>query len=77
MEKQIEITEDMINLVIARLRTIPENAQLSVGSDEEKSLTSEDLIREVRNQTEIGKKVVETQLFYLRSLKDLPVEEYA
>lgn len=75
-QKGKEINQEEINLVIARLKAIPVNAQLSVGSDRD-TLSVQDLIREVRNQSEIGKQVVETQLFFLRSLKDLPIEEYA
>lgn len=67
-----ELTQDIINLVIARLKTIPSNANLSVGGDKE-PMSVDALIEEVRKQTEIGKKLVESQLFFLRSLQDLPV----
>ncbi len=66
-----ELSQDVINLVIARLKTIPSNANLSVGSNKE-PMSTEVLIEEVRNQTEIGKKLVESQLFFLRSLQNLP-----
>jgi hypothetical protein len=69
METEV-ITEDIINLVIARLKTIPENARLSVGNSEQMQVA--DIIDQVRNQTEIGKQVIETQLFFLRSLSNLP-----
>lgn len=69
---QEPLTQDIINLVIARLKTIPSNANLSVGSDKE-PMSVEALIEEVKNQTEIGKKLIESQLFFLRSLQDLPV----
>lgn len=68
----IELNQDIINLVIARLKTIPPNANLSVGGDKE-PMSTEVLIEEVKNQTEIGKKLVESQLFFLRSLQNLPV----
>lgn len=74
MENQVEINEEIINLIIARLKTIPKDARLSVGNNGKDTLNIEDLIKEVKNQTEIGKKIIETQLFYLRSLKDLPTE---
>ena len=69
---QEPLTQDIINLVIARLKTIPSNASLSVGSDKE-PMSVDALIEEVKNQTEIGKKLIESQLFFLRSLQDLPV----
>ena len=65
-------SEEVINLVIARLKTIPDNAQLSIGSDRE-PLPAKDLIEEVKNQTETGKKIIESQLYFLRSLQNLPV----
>ncbi len=68
----VELNQDIINLVIARLKTIPSNATLSVGSDKE-PMSAEVLIEEVKKQTEIGKKLIESQLFFLRSLQDLPV----
>ena len=67
-----ELNQDIISLVIARLKTIPSNANLSVGNGKE-PMAAEDLIREVQNKTEIGKKIVESQLFFLRSLQNLPV----
>ena len=67
-----EITPDMINLVIARLKTVPSNAKLSIG-DGTQSLSADSLIEEVKKQSEIGKKVIEAQLFFLRSLQDLPL----
>lgn len=69
---QKELTQDVINLVIARLKTIPSNAKLSIGEGKE-GLSIEALIEEVRKQSEIGKKIIETQLFFLRSLQDLPL----
>jgi hypothetical protein len=68
----IELSQEIINLVIARLKTIPQNANLSVGGGKE-PMAAEDLIKEVQNKTEIGKKIVESQLYFLRSLQNLPV----
>lgn len=72
METEI-ISNDIINLVIARLKTVPENARLSVGNSNQMEIS--DIINQVRNQTEIGKQVIETQLFFLRSLSNLPFED--
>lgn len=72
MDTTQNINQDIINLVIARLKTIPSNAQLSIGNNKE-GLPVIDLIEEVKNQTEIGKKVIESQLLFLRSLQNLPV----
>ena len=70
-EEQEKIKKEVINLVIARLRTIPPKASLSVGG--QKDLSVEDLIKHVRENDEIGQLVIETHLDYIRSLKDLPI----
>lgn len=71
--KTISDSEDIINLVIARLKTIPSNVELSVGN--EGSFSIDDLIERVKKQDEIGKKMIEMQLAYLRSLGKLPTHE--
>ena len=74
MTDQKELDTEIINLVIARLKTIPSDASLSIGGDEQKTMAPADLIREVKQQSEIGKQIVESQMFFLRSLQDLPIE---
>jgi len=64
---------DIINLVIARLKTIPSNVELSVGNTG--SFSIDELIERVRKQDDIGKKMIEMQLAYLRSLGKLPTQE--
>ncbi len=67
------ISEDIKNLVIARLETIPSNVEISIGG--EGSFTIKDLIERVRKQDDIGKKITDMQLAYLRSLGKLPTQE--
>ena len=67
------ISEDIMNLVIARLETIPSNIELSVGN--EGSFSVEELIEKVKKQDDIGKKMIEMQLAYLRSLSKLPTQD--
>jgi hypothetical protein len=61
-----ELSQEIINLVVARLKTVPSNANLSVGGNKE-PMAAEDLIKEVKEQTEIGKKIIESQLYFLTS----------
>ena len=64
-----EVTSGEIKeLVIARLRTLSSNKKISIGSEGE--FTIDELINRVQNDDEIGKKMVEIQLQYLRSLKE-------
>lgn len=69
------VDQDVIDLVVARLRTMPSDAALSIGGSESVSL--DDLIDDVREQNEIGLAVIKEQLEYLRSLKDLPLDDGA
>jgi hypothetical protein len=72
-EKENTIATDVVNLVIARLETIPPNVQISIGNDG--SFTIKELIQRDKNQDNIGKKMIEVQLNYLRSLSNLPTQE--
>lgn len=71
--KPQNISEDIKNLVIARLETIPPNVEISIGGDG--SFTVSELIEKVKKQDDIGKKMIEIQLAYLRSLGKLPTQE--
>lgn len=68
-----KISDDIINLVIARLETIPSNVELSIGN--EGSFSVNEIMESVRKQDDIGKKMIEMQLAYLRSLGKLPTQE--
>mgnify|MGYP001609613927 CR=1 FL=1 len=67
LKKQIT-DEDIRKLVIARLRMLSSGKKLSIGSDGE--FTKEELIKSVEADDQIGKKITEIQLHYLRSLKE-------
>jgi len=63
-------TEDEVELVVARLRAIPDNAILSIGSMAGQSHFSKDeLIEHVKKMDEIGNKIIAMQLHYVRSFK--------
>jgi len=64
-----KISDEILNLVIARLETIPDNVEISIGG--EGKFTVKELIERVRAQDEVGKKMIEIQLAYLRSLGKL------
>lgn len=63
-EKQKEI----IRLVTARLSTMPQEAILSIGSYGE--YKRDQLIEEVEKNSEVGKKIVDIQMNYLKMLKE-------
>lgn len=72
-KKEEETQAKIIELVLARLDTLPSNARISIGSDV--SLTKQELMKHVKNDDEIGKKIVEIQLNYLRFLKEGKIYE--
>ncbi len=54
-------------LVVLRLEAMPENFKLSMGSAGQ--FDKQELIERVKSGDEVGKKVIQIQLNYLRSLK--------
>lgn len=63
-----QITKDEIETVIARLRAIPDNALITIGTSEG-SLDKDQLIEEVKKLTPLGKEIIKMQMAYLRSFK--------
>lgn len=55
-------------LVLARLYTLPENAVLSVGSGSQ--YNKEQIINEVEKDSDVGQRVIEVQINYLKLLKE-------
>ncbi len=62
-----QIPENIKALVIARLETLPPNRKISIGSYGE--FTKSELIEHVKREDEIGKKIVEIELEFLRAMK--------
>jgi len=63
-----DYSEDIKNLVVARLDSLPPEVSISVGS--EGAFTKNELIKQIQNDTEIGHKMIEIELEYLRKLKE-------
>lgn len=69
MENQKEkIDEEFKKIVIARLEVFPSDKKISIGSVGE--FTKEEMIENVERGTDVGEKIIEIQLNYLRSLKE-------
>lgn len=60
--------KDIRSLVIARLRALSGGRKISMGSDGE--FSKDELIKRVTKNDDIGKKITEIQLQYLKSLKE-------
>lgn len=72
-EQTVEkVSNDIVNLVVARLETIPKGVHVSIGGEGVFSVG--ELIERVKAQDDVGKKMIEVQLAYLRSLSNLPTQ---
>jgi len=59
--------EEIQQLVIERLNIFPPGMKISIGSSG--VFSKDELIEHVKKNDQIGKKIIEVQLSYLRSLK--------
>ncbi|MBL7170021.1 MAG: hypothetical protein ISS48_03305 [Candidatus Aenigmarchaeota archaeon] len=66
--KKEEITEEMKELVITRLLVLPPGKKISIGSYGD--FTKDELIESVKKGDEIGKKIIEIEIDFLRALKE-------
>jgi len=64
-----EVSEDLKELVIYRLEVLSPDKKFSIGTGG-KEFTKDELIECVKKEDEIGKKVIELELTFLRALKD-------
>lgn len=67
-KEEDKIDEGLKRVVIARLEVFPSDKSISIGSMGE--LTKQEMIENVEKETDVGEKIVEIQLNYLRSLKE-------
>jgi len=67
MEDKDKIKEEIRKLVIARLEVLPENKKLSIGNFGE--FSKDELIENVNNNSEMGSKIIEIEMEFLRAMK--------
>ncbi|MFH1445168.1 MAG: hypothetical protein ABIF08_01665 [Nanoarchaeota archaeon] len=65
--KEKQIHEDIKEIVIIRLETLPADKKISIGSYGE--FSKEELIEHVKKDDKIGKKIIEVEMEFLRALK--------
>ena len=63
-----ETSEYIKKLAIIRLQTLPQNKKISIGSYGD--FSKEELINHIKKGDEIGKKLIEIELKFLRALKE-------
>lgn len=59
--------EEIKKIVIARLETLPKDKKISIGSAGE--FSRDDLIDLVKKNDELGKKIIQIEMEFLRSFK--------
>lgn len=69
ISRQLIKDEEVKKIVIARLRSLPSEIKISLGF--EKGFSKDELIKRVEKQDEVGEKIIQMQLEYLQSLRDL------
>ncbi len=67
-ENKNKIDEEVKKIVIARLEVFPADKKISIGSMGE--FTKEEMIEHVEREDNIGEKITEVHLNYLRTLKE-------
>lgn len=60
--------DNVRDLVLTRLETLPSGAMISIGSGQE--LTKEELIQSVREGSDTGQKIIEIEMAFLQGLKE-------
>lgn len=60
--------EEIKKIVISRLETLPPDKKISVGSSGE--FSRDEIIEKVKSGDPIGKKMIQIELEFLRSLKE-------
>ncbi len=69
MSKEISTEQLKKEIVIERLRQTPLNFKVSFGMSDGKFMNRDDLIRNIEGDTDIGKRVVQIQLAYLKAFR--------
>lgn len=65
---KLQLSEDVKKLVIFRLETLPADKKVSIGSAGE--FSKDELVMHVKNGDDIGKKIIEVELEFLRAIKE-------
>ena len=67
MEENDKVKKEIKDLVLVRLETMPKTIKIAFGSDGE--LGKEELIKNVKEESPLGRLIIKMQVEYLKSLK--------
>ncbi len=63
-----EISEEIKELVILRLETLPSDKKISIGSYGE--FSKEELIEHVKKEDDIGRKMIDVEMEFLKAIRE-------
>lgn len=66
-QKESRIDEDLKNLVIERIKASSSDIKVSIGTSE---YSKEEMLRNVEEENEIGREIVDIQIEYLRDMAE-------
>ena len=66
-QKEERIDEDLKNLVIERIKASSSDIKVSIGTVE---YSKEEMLKNVEEENEIGREIVDIQIEYLRDMAD-------
>lgn len=67
-----ETNKEIKEIILFRISSskLPPNIQLSVGNLTSEPMTKDEIIKHVKEEDEIGKKIIEMEINYLKALKE-------
>jgi pentose-5-phosphate-3-epimerase len=66
-QKEVKIDGDLKNLVIERIKASSSDIKVSIGTSE---YSKEEMLKNVEEENEIGREIVDIQIEYLRDMAD-------
>ena len=64
-----DLEETKKQIVIERLRQAPANIKVSFGASDGRFLNRDELIEQVEEETDMGRKIINVQMAYLKAFK--------
>ncbi len=61
-----EINQEMKEVVIMRIESMPSNLRLSIGNN--KSLTKEEMIKHVREEDDTGRQIINSHISFMKAI---------
>lgn len=70
-KENLKISPELKEIIVYRLKSskLPENIKLSIGNLSKEPMSTEEMIKHVESEDDVGKKIMEIELFYLQALK--------